>query len=148
VPDEKYEYRRTNVETGETKRWIGTPGAGHESTSKAPFLMMYQQALVQAATNFQLKGFDLRVYMFLCGILDEENWIDVHHGRIARQLGKPKQRSAVTRSINNLVDQGVLLKGTERTYRLNPGYGWKGNRVAQAAAEKEAIAGRLSVVRP
>jgi hypothetical protein len=148
VSGKEYEYRRTDVETGETKRWRGTPGVGNQSTSKAPFLMMYQEACREVATNDELRGFDLRVLWFLCGILDDENWVDVHHGRIARQMGKPNQRSAVTRSINNLVTHGVLLKGPERTYRLNPGFGWKGHRVAQAAAEKDAIAGRLSVVRP
>jgi hypothetical protein len=138
VSGKKYEYRRTDVETGETQRWIGRPGAKNESTNKAPFLMMYQEACGEIATNDELRGFDLRVLWFLCGILDDENWVDVHHGR----------RSAVTRSINNIVSHGVLLKGPERTYRLNPGFGWKGNRVSQMAAEKDAIAGRLSVVRP
>jgi hypothetical protein len=148
VAGKKYEYRRTDVETGETQRWIGSPGVKSESTSKAPFLMLYQQACAEIANNDELRGFDLRVFLFLCAILDTENWIDVHHGRIARQMGKPNQRSAVTRSINRLVEAGVLLKGTERTYRLNPGFGWKGDKAAQAKAEKEAIAGRLTVVRP
>jgi hypothetical protein len=58
------------------------------------------------------------------------------------------KRPQVSRALGHLVEQGILLKGPERTYRLNPGVGWKGHRVAQAAAEKEAIAGRLSVVRP
>ena len=110
--------------------------------------MMYQEACRDLATNEHLTGFDFRVFLFLCAFLDDENWIDVHHGRIARQMGKPKQRAAVSRAIGNLVDAQVLLKGPERTYRLNPGFGWKGNKVKQAEAERQAIAGQLSVVRP
>jgi len=150
VESKDYEYRRTDLDTGETNRWIGKP-SGDKITSKEPFLMLYQAACRDIATNRDLQGFGLRVFIFLAGILDTENWVDVHHGRIARQMGDENHkvhRTAVTRSINRLVAEKILLKGEERTYRLNPGIGWKGDKAKQAAAEKDAISGRLSVVRP
>src|SRR4051794_9803234 len=113
VQDAGYEYRRTDLETGETKRWIGKPSSDKITSSKEPFLMLYQAACRDIATNRDLQGFGLRVFIFLAGILDTENWVDIHHGRIARQMGDEEHkvhRTAVTRSINRLVAEKILVK--------------------------------------
>jgi len=113
--------------------------------------MLYQDACRQIGTNPELQGFDLRVLFFLLGDLDTENWLDIHHGRLARQMSTEDHtvsRPAVTRAINRLVAQRILAKGEHRTYRLNPGFGWKGDQAKQAAAINAAAAGRLTVVRP
>lgn len=151
VADKKYQYTRTDLDTGELKRWNGSPGATDKPITGQPFLMSYQEAQRAIATNYDLQGFDLRVYIFLTGILDNENWIDVHHGRIARQMSTDDhevKRPAVSRSIKHLTERAIILKGSERTYRLNPGVGWKGNRQSQSEAQKQAVAGKLSLVRP
>jgi len=95
--------------------------SGDKIISKESFLTRLR---VETSQQQRAAGFDLRVFIFLAGILDTENGVDVHHGGIARQMGDDEHkvhRTGVTRSINGLVAETILLKGEERTYRLNPG---------------------------
>ncbi len=145
-----YEYRRTDLATGQTKRWIGRPGDS-KSTSKEPFVMVVQSAAANdVAMNYALKGFDLRVLWMLVGILDQENWIEIHQARLAKQMSTSEHQikpSQVSRSVGHLVEHGLLLKGEFRTYRLSPSFGWKGSVTSQASARKAHRKGALELVR-
>lgn len=148
MSEAKYEFRRVALETGETKSWQsnGATKSHNQKGRKVPFVMLYQEECKELALNEKLQGFDLRVFLFLVGVLDPENWVTIHHAQIARQMNATRQQ--VTRSVNRLVAEKIILKGTERTYRLNPGVGWKGDAVSQESAHRDLLAGKLTVVRP
>lgn len=63
--------------------------------------------------------------------LDFHNALQVSPSDIARKIDM--YRPNVVKAINRLVEIGVLIEGTKvgmnRTYRLNPEFGWKGSSV-------------------
>ena len=84
-----------------------------------------------AAVLKQVKNLeDFRVLMALLEQLDYENLITTNQAEIARELDM--QRQNVQRSIKRLMALGVLLEGLKigisRSYRLNPEFGWRGER--------------------
>lgn len=98
------------------------------------------------AGNPAITGEMFRVFMYMLPDMCAKTPPSVTHASIAKGLGM--HRPAVTKAINRLVAAGIILKGEERTYRMNPGMGWKGDLAKQAVAEQEHIKGHLSVVRP
>jgi hypothetical protein len=76
-----------------------------------------------------LHGNDFRVLFKLMGYLDFENLIVVNQAEIARKLNM--QPTHVRRSIKRLIDLDALLEGprigVNRSFRLNPRFGWKGS---------------------
>ena len=94
----------------------------------AGWVAMAQGAMEMLATS-DLRGDDLRVLLLLMARLNFENDINVAQAEIAERLGMRFQH--VNRSIKRLVDLGCLLEGPKigrnRTYKLNPAYGWKGS---------------------
>ena len=109
------------------------------------WVAMAQGAMRMLATIKNLD--DHRVLWALLARLDFENLTNVPQVEIAEELGM--QRSHVNRSIKRLIEQGCLLEGPRvgrnRTYRLNPNYGWKGSgkehQKALRTHEKAAAAG-------
>lgn len=92
----------------------------------------------------------LRVFMLMCGKLDFENWIKVSQAELARELAMPRQNFG--RALTRLIDEGVIVAGPKvsghATYRLDPGYGWKGSAKGHHEALKERIrVAGLSVLR-
>jgi len=79
--------------------------------------------------------------------LNFENAIHVVQKEIAEELGMLQPN--VSRSIKKLLELGVLLEGPKfgrnRTYKLNPAYGWRGSakshQKALRAQEKASLAG-------
>jgi predicted transcriptional regulator len=92
------------------------------------FIMMRQEGCLRLAKEKDLTGADRRVLDILWGNVDYENYIQIDQQAIANDLEMRKQH--VSRSINKLIEKGILIKGTKvgrhNTYRLNPFYGWKG----------------------
>lgn len=92
------------------------------------WVAMAQHALEMLAAS-DLRGDDFRVLLALLGRLDFENMIHVEQSEIAELL--KMQRQHVNRSIKRLIATGALLEGPKvgrnRTYKLNPNYGWKGS---------------------
>ena len=92
------------------------------------WLMTSQEALKLIARDKEITGETFRVFLYVVGILDFENWIYIPQKEIAEYL--ELKRSAVSRSIKVLLEKEIILKG-ERfgksyTFRLNPYFGWKG----------------------
>lgn len=104
---------------------------------------MNQEALDILADN--LRGSEFRVLMKLLKWLDYENLIQVQQNEIADELKMEKQN--VNRSINKLIDVGILLKGPKIgkscSYRLNPNFGWKGT----AKNHRKALDDRMKKAR-
>lgn len=83
-----------------------------------------------------LSGNDFRVLFKLMGQLDFENLIVINQAEIARSMGMHRQH--VRRSIKRLIDLDALLEGPRiginRSFRLNPKFGWKGSAKNHVAA--------------
>lgn len=105
--------------------------------------MAQNGAEILAQSN--LGGNDFRVLMHLLSVLDYENLIQVSQVDIARELNM--QRQNVQRSIKRLIELGIILEGVKigvsRSYRLNPGFGWKGS----AKSHREALHDHLKIVK-
>jgi hypothetical protein len=91
-------------------------------------MQVNQDFLAEFAARQDVKGQTLRVFLYLASRCDFENWLQVPQIEIADAL--TMQRADVTRSVQQLVDLGVLLKGPKvgrsNTFRFNPNAGWKG----------------------
>lgn len=89
---------------------------------------MSQEALKALATS-GLNGEGFRVLMALLARLDFENLLIINQAEIAREINI--KRPNVNRAIKNLIAIDALLEGpkvgTNRSYRLNPYFGWKGS---------------------
>ena len=100
---------------------------------------MNQDALDILADN--LRGSEFRVLMKLLKWLDYENLIQIQQNEIAEELKMEKQN--VNRSINKLIEVGILLKGPKIgkscSYRLNPNFGWKGKAKNHRRALEERM---------
>lgn len=81
-------------------------------------------------------GVQLRVLMRLLAELDFENWIRIKQADIASEMGL--DAANMSKAIAGLVKREVLLRGPDRTLRLNPLYGWRGSN----KAHKQAINAR------
>ena len=77
----------------------------------------------------ELEGSDFKVFFLLLTHLDYENRLLINQSSIAREIGM--QRQNVQRSIKKLLELGALLEGPKvgqnRSYQLNPEFGWKGS---------------------
>jgi hypothetical protein len=120
---------------------------------KGGFFTMAQGPLKVFEDHAQDLGVDgFRVLMNLLRKLDYQNHIAVSQAEMAREMGM--QRPNVHRAIKRLITLGALIEGPKwgqnRTYSLNPAFGWKGkgssHQKAVRTAEKAKAAG-LSVVK-
>jgi predicted transcriptional regulator len=72
---------------------------------------------------------DYRVLFALLERLDFENFINVCQADIAKDLDM--DRAGVNRAIKRLIAVEAILEGPKvginRTYRINPNFGWKGS---------------------
>ncbi len=92
------------------------------------WIMNSQEALIEIAKDKDLQGRTLRVFLYLCGILDFHNLIQIPQIEICKELDL--KRSHVSLAIKILVNKNIILQGPKLgrsfAYRLNPDYGWKG----------------------
>lgn len=90
-------------------------------------------ALSQHASDIladsDLCGADFKVLFKIFKKLDFENHILINQAEIANEMGMLRQN--VQRSLKRLLGIGVIIEGPKvkqnRTYRLNPEFGWKGS---------------------
>lgn len=89
-------------------------------------------AIFKQMTNVE----DFRVLMALLERLDFENLIIANQAELARELDM--QRQNVQRAIKRLIAMDALVEGPRiginRSYRLNPRFGWKGSAKNHAIA--------------
>jgi hypothetical protein len=96
---------------------------------KEGWFMGFQEGFLQLAKDRHLAGQPLRVLLGMLSKLDFENFIAFSQAELAEQLKINPTR--VSESVKRLRERGVILTGPRvgsmKTYRLNPGYAWKGN---------------------
>jgi hypothetical protein len=122
-----------DLETGEVFESAVSVLVGRRSkTPYAPgkWFMANQEGWDALARDPDLTLRSRRVLDFLFGRLDFENWILVSQAEIAKEL--EIHRPDVSKAIKQLCDKGILFKGPKTgrslTFRLNPKYGYKGDR--------------------
>jgi hypothetical protein len=110
------------------------------------WLAMAQEAariLAQHRKELGEEGF--AVLFSLLARLDFENLLLLNQAEVARELGMHRQH--VQRAIKRLIDLGALLEGPRvginRSYRLNPKFGWKGSAKNHVKALDDYRAERL-----
>lgn len=89
-------------------------------------IMIFQEILKKAVK--ELKGDELKVFNYMLGIMDFENWINISQKDMAMEIGMHKVN--VSKAIKGLREKGyieVIKKGRENYYRINPEMAWKGN---------------------
>lgn len=105
------------------------------------WFMGFQAGFLELAKDKELQGQPLRVLLALFAKLDFENFIALSQTDLAVELGLGRNR--VSEAISRLKDRGVILPGpkvgTAQTYRLNPGYAWKGNVKNLEAARRSHL---------
>lgn len=141
----KSRYGTIDLNTGELKEgtlvWVGVKRVPY-----ARWYMSNQDAIIELAKDpvISKSAANMRVFMYLCGRLDFENFIQLSQMEIAQELGLAKQN--INRSIKVLVERGVIIKGPKvghsYSWRLNDHFGWKG-KVKNLQEERKK---RLSLV--
>jgi len=89
-------------------------------------IMVFQRMLKKAVK--ELKNDELKVFNWMLGVMEFENWINVPQKQIAEEVGFDLRRTR--RAIKGLREKGYILvmkKGRENYYRINPAIAWKGN---------------------
>ena len=90
--------------------------------------MTSQDAVKELARDKDITGQTSRVFMYLLGELDCENWILLSQTYIADELDIAPQ--SVHRAVKVLESKGIIIRdrkcGRTSRFRLNPDFGWKG----------------------
>lgn len=105
------------------------------------WFMGFQAGFMELAKDKELQGQPMRVLLALFAKLDFENYIAVSQADLGRELELRPER--ISEAIRRLKARGVILPGpkvgTAQTYRLNPGYAWKGNVKNLQAARRSHL---------
>lgn len=108
---------------------------------KEGWFMGFQAGFMELAKDVELQGQPMRVLLALLSKLDFENFIAISQAELARDLSLRPER--ISEAVRRLKARGVILAGpkvgTAQTYRLNPGYAWKGNVKNLQAARRDHI---------
>lgn len=92
------------------------------------FVKTYQNGLIALAT-YRLTGETYSVLLYLMGKLSFDNWINITHVEIGKEL--ELARPSVSRAMKVLVEKQIILEGPKKgrchTYRLNYAVGYKGD---------------------
>ena len=139
-------YGTVDLGTGEMLEgamvWVGVKRSPYGSR----WYMSSQDAAIELAKDpiIGKSAETMRVFLYLVGRIDFENYLQIPQVEIADELDMHKQ--AVGRAIKILLERGVLIRGPKvgrsSSWRLNPHYGWKG-KVKNLNEERRK---RLSVV--
>lgn len=96
---------------------------------KEGWFMGFQAGFLELAKDTELRGQPMAVLLALLSKLDFENYIAISQGELARELGMTASR--FSQAMTKLKARGVILAGpkvgTAQTFRLNPGYAWRGS---------------------
>jgi len=118
-----------NIETGEVLEGGIPIYVGSKIKWRENWFMGIQEAFIALAKDKEIRGRTRSVLDYLFGKLGFENYICITQQEISDELGIAK--SNISSSIKILLEKGIILPGPKlgRTsaYRLNSGYGWRGN---------------------
>jgi len=88
-------------------------------------VMVFQKILERASK--ELTEGELRVFNYMLGVMDFENWINIPQKQIAKEIGiHPKTISRIVKSLSEKGYIEIYKKGRENYYRIRPEVAWKG----------------------
>jgi biotin operon repressor len=100
----------------------------HKKILGEPFMLMFQNALVEVSKNRALTGTDRRVLFYMIGVMEYENLVRLTQRQIAEELQSSQQE--VSKSIQKLYDEGYLMideiYGSAYIYKISEDLVWKG----------------------
>ena len=121
-----YIHNEINPETGEIERQYAIVPITKKKL-RGGFFMAIQEGFLYLA-QLNLTGEQHRVLLYIMGKLDFENYICLTQKSVGESLGMRKQH--VSRAFKGLIKHGVIHEGPKvgrtKTYRLDPGFGYKG----------------------
>jgi len=88
-------------------------------------VMVFQKILERASK--ELTEGELRVFNYMLGVMDFENWINIPQRQIAKEIGI--HPVTVSKIVKQLAEKGyieIYKKGRENYYRVRPEVAWKG----------------------
>lgn len=93
------------------------------------YCIMAQDAMTMIAADKDITGETFRVFFYMAGRLDFENYIRLQQNEIAESLGM--QKTHVSRAVKMLESKNILLRGPKvgqsYSWRMNPNFGYKGD---------------------
>jgi predicted transcriptional regulator len=99
--------------------------ASEKAQHRKPDDVLRQELNEYVAARTDLDGVDVRVFLYLSGLLNFERFVPVPQIQIATVLGR--QKTHISRAIRSLVGAGILVAGPNGTrsseWRLNPDFG-------------------------
>lgn len=103
------------------------------------YCFMSQNSMMKIAADKELTGQQLRVFLYLTGKMDFENFLRIRQEDIAKELDM--QKADVSRAMKLLETKGVLQRGPKvaqsYTWRMNPNYGYKGDPRGKVRKERD-----------
>lgn len=144
-------FGRIDLDTGEILdeivAYVTKRGPGQNGFGERWFAMAQSAAMLFATSNLGLGEF--RVMLALFATLDFDNMLLVNQSDIAKLLGMKRQN--VQRAIKRLIEMNALLEGPKvginRSYQLNPNFGWKGSAKRHVDALDEYRKKRMKAAR-
>lgn len=88
-------------------------------------VMVFQKILERASK--ELTEGELKVFVYMLGVMDFENWINIPQKQIAKEIGL--NPTNINKIIKRLKEKGyieIYKKGRENYYRIRPEVAWKG----------------------
>lgn len=122
-----------DLDTGEVMEGINVwcPGkkTGFQMLYGWRYCIMAQDAMTMIASDPEITGATLKIFLFMAGRLDFENYIRVQQTEIAEALNMYKPD--VSKAIKLLEKKSILLRGPKvgqsYSWRMNPNFGYKGD---------------------
>ena len=100
---------------------------------------MAQDGMMKLATDKDLNGEALRVFLFMAGQLDFENFIRIQQKEVAEAL--EMKTPNVTRALKLLESKNIFQRGPKSgqsyTWRMNPNFGFKGDPRGKVSKERD-----------
>lgn len=113
-----------NVPDGCMAKTVVTP---IKALSQNPHIRTFSEGLVRLATDKDLTLTDKNVLLYIAGIIDYENILDISQAQLAKDIGIVRQE--VTKSIKKLCELDYLRiigkVGRQNIYKLSPYFAFK-----------------------
>ena len=122
--NDKTYIQQINVPDGCMAKTVVTP---IKALTQNPHIRAFSEGLIRLATDKNLTLTDKNVLLYISGIIDYENVLDISQTQLAKEIGIVQQE--VSKSIRKLCELDYLRVigqvGRQKIYRLSPYFAFK-----------------------